>query len=132
LGVESRSAEDRGLAETANGEDDEELSSGPPPPALERDGTEASVREATTDWAELRPRLFNDIGCTRRSMSSRCSDVSRAMTRVMSRSVRAPTSEKVLRISSAELTREGDRVVSGPVTTTPRALPSSGITREPG
>lgn len=131
--VPTRPREDRGLAAEAKGDCEATLSSGPPPPEFERDGTVASEdREATTDCAELRPRLFNEMGCTRRSMSSRCSEPSRAMTRVMSRSVLAPTSAKVRLISSAELARDGERVVSGPETTTPRAPLSAGMTREPG
>jgi hypothetical protein len=42
-----------------------------PPPAFDREGTVASCCEATTDWAEDRPSLVNEIGCTRRSISSR-------------------------------------------------------------
>jgi hypothetical protein len=78
---------------------------------------------ATTDWAELLPRVVNEVGCTRREMSSLRRLLSRAITRVMSRSVRSPTSVKVRAISSAVLARAGERVVNGPVTTIPVASP---------
>jgi hypothetical protein len=101
-------------------------------PALDLDWFELAGFRDTTDCAELRPMSESDVGCTRRSMSSRWRLSSRAITRVMSRSVRAPTSAKVRAISSAALARPGDRVVSGPVTTTPDASPWSGMTRAPG
>jgi hypothetical protein len=56
-------------------------------------------------------------------MSSRRRLSSRAITRVMSRSVLAPTSVKVRAISLAASARAGDRVVNGPLTTTPLAPP---------
>lgn len=104
----------------------------PPPLAFDRAGAVASECVATTDWAELRPRVDNEVGCTNRVMSSLWSVLSRAITRVMSRSVRAPTSVNVRAISTAVLARAGDRVVNGPVTTTPVASPWSGMTRLPG
>lgn len=97
--------------------------SGAPEPAFDRDWVAASERVATTDWAELRPRVDSEVGWTRRVMSSLRRLLSRAMTRVMSRFVRSPTSAKVREISLAVLACAGERVVSGPVTTTPVASP---------
>jgi hypothetical protein len=115
---------DRELEEVPNGDWLATLSSGPPPPpAFERDSGFGRVCAAIADWAELRPSSDSELGCTRRVMSSLRRLSSRAMTRVISRSVRAPTSWNVREISSAVLACPGERVVRGPVTTTPVALP---------
>jgi hypothetical protein len=90
------------------------------------------LREAAIDCADERPIADRDDGWTSLARSSPLRLSSRAITRVMSRSVRAPTSLKVLEISSAVDAREGDRVVSGPVTTTPVSSPWLGMTRLPG
>lgn len=109
------------------------VSSGPPPPpAFDRDWVTVSERFATTDWAELRPRVDSEVGWTRRVMSSLRRLLSRAITRVMSRFVLSPTSANVREISSAVLACAGERVVNGPVTTTPVTSPWSGMTRLPG
>ena len=94
-----------------------------PSPALDRDWVVVSGRFATADWADLRPRVESEVGSTRRVMSSLRRLLSRAMTRVMSRFVRSPTSAKVREISSAVRACAGERVVNGPVTTTPVASP---------
>jgi hypothetical protein len=115
-----------------NGESPETLSSGPPPPEARCAGADDSFCPATIDWADRRPRLDSDAGSTNRARSSPRRLVSRAMTGVMSRSVRWPTSAKVREISSAGRACDGDRVVNGPVTTTPRASPASSMARSPG
>jgi hypothetical protein len=84
-----------------------------------------------TDWAERLPRSDSDVGSTRRARSASRRVSSRAITRVMSRSVRAATSAKERAISSAGRAADGDRVVRGPVTTTPVVVASSGMARVP-
>ena len=133
MSSEYRPAADREVSDAMNGDLLPTVSPGdPPPPAFDRAGAVESECVATTDWAELLPRVDSEVGCTRREMSSLRRLSSRAITRVMSRSVRSPTSVKVRAISSAVLARAGERVVNGPVTTTPVASPWSGMTRLPG
>jgi hypothetical protein len=93
------------------------------PPAAADDRGSLPGREATIDCADERLSSFRVEGWTRRAISASSSAGSRAMTRVMSRPVRAATPLKVRDSSSETRAADGARVVSGPVTTTPVALP---------
>jgi len=66
------------------------FSSGPrrPPASFDAGGALLTDRVDTIDWADRRPRSDSDVGSTSRARSSPWRLASRAMTRVMSRSVR--------------------------------------------